>query len=179
MVMSNGTRRRRGIRGRGPVLTIVTDEAMPNVDVCPKASPVATIVGRATDRIAELAANAKVEVFVRCGGGELVCDDRLLVEAVFNLLAGAIDATPAGAGVFLATYETTSGDQYWVVQNTIGGTASRKDRQGYPLRAANDAGPGLGLAIARTLIAAHGGFVSIESDLGAGTKVSGWLPSRA
>jgi signal transduction histidine kinase len=178
MAMSSGTRRGRRIRGRRPWLTLVTDEVAPHVDARPKALPVATILERAADRIAELAATANVEVFVRCGGGELLCDERLLVEALFNLLAGAIDATPRGGAVFLATYETTSGDQYWVVQGTSGGAAARKDTQSYPFRAENDGGAGLGLAIARALIAAHGGLISVESHPGAGTKVAAWLPSQ-
>ena len=176
MAMSSGTRRGRGARGRGDGLALVMDEAAPCVDARPKASSVATIVERATDRIAELAVIANVEVFARCGGGELLCDERLLVEAVFNLLASAIEATPRGGSVFLATYETTSGDQYWIVQDTRGGTAAREHVQSRPLRAANDGGAGLGLAVARTLIGAHGGVVRIESCPPAGTKVAVRLP---
>lgn len=179
MGMSSGTRRGRRIGGRRPWLTLVRDEAAPRVDASPKASPVATLLEQAADRIADRAATANVEVFVRCGGGELLCDERLLVEALFNLLAGAIDATPRGGCVFLATYETTSGDQYWIVQDASDGIAAWKDKQSCPFRAANDVEPGLGLAIARTLIAAHGGFVGIESHRGVGTTVAAWLPGQS
>ncbi len=138
---------------------------------------VTTIVEGATERVADRAAAAHVELFVRCGGGELFCDERALGEAVFNLLSNAVDASPAGGGVFLATYEMDDGDHYWIIQDTGKGIPARELAWlGQPFCSAKPGGSGLGLAIARTVVAAHGGLIRVESCLGAGTTVSVWLP---
>jgi signal transduction histidine kinase len=141
--------------------------------------PVRSIIEQATDRVEDRAAAAHVELFVQCGGGELLCDEGGLTEAMSNLLSNAIDASPAGGGVFLATYETRDGDQYWVVQDTGSGIpAPQLGEIGRPFRSTKVGGSGLGLAVARAAIAAHGGLVRIESSPGAGTIVSVWLPDQ-
>ena len=141
--------------------------------------PVQAIVELATDRVADRAAAGHVELFVQCGGGKLLCDEDGLTEAVTNLLANAIDASPPGGGVFLATYPTNDGDQLWVVQDTGGGIPVLELAEiGRPFHSTKAGGSGLGLAVARAAIAAHGGLVRIDSCAGAGTVVSVWLPDR-
>ncbi len=141
--------------------------------------PVQSIVEQATDRVADRAAAAHVELFVQCGGGELLCDEGGLVEAVSNLLANAIDASRAGGAVFVATYETNDGDHHWMVRDTGSGISLPELAQiGRPFRSTKVGGSGLGLAVARAAIAAHGGLVRIESSPGAGTVVSVWLPHQ-
>jgi signal transduction histidine kinase len=141
--------------------------------------PVETIVTQATERVADRAAAAHVELFVHCGCGALLCDERALVEALSNLLCNAIDASPVGGAVFLATYETNDGDQNWVVQDTGSGIPFGELAEiGRPFHSTKSGGSGLGLAIARAVVAAHGGLVRIDSCPGAGTTVSVWLPRQ-
>jgi signal transduction histidine kinase len=141
--------------------------------------PVQSIVEQATDRVADRAAAAHVELFVQCGGGELLCEEEGLAEAMSNLLSNAIDASLPGGGVFLATYVTNEGDQFWVVQDTGGGIPVPELAEiGRPFHSTKAGGSGLGLAVARAAIAAHGGLVRIDSCRGAGTVVSVWLPDQ-
>ena len=133
MAMSSGTSKRRGVQRRGPGLALAIEEAEPCVDERPQASLVTTIVRRATDRIAGLAAYAKVKVSVRCGGGD----------ALRRAFAGRgrVQSSrerdrrdPSRRRRVLATYETNSGDQYWMVQDTSGRTASPEHAQSGPPR---------------------------------------------
>jgi signal transduction histidine kinase len=138
---------------------------------------VQSIVEQATQRVADRAAAAQVELFVQCGGGELLCNEDGLAEAVANLLSNAIDASRAGSGVFFASYETNGGDQFWVVQDTGAGIPLPELAEiGRPFHSTKAGGSGLGLAVARVAITAHGGLVRIESSPGVGTVVSVWLP---
>jgi signal transduction histidine kinase len=146
---------------------------------CREPARVTAIVEGATERVVDRAAAAHVELFVQCGGGELLCDERALGEAVFNLLSNAVDASAGGGGVFLATYEMDEGDQYWIIQDTGKGIPARELAWlGQPFCSAKPGGSGLGLAIARTVVAAHGGLIRVESFPGAGTTVSVWLPKE-
>jgi signal transduction histidine kinase len=143
-----------------------------------KPSRVAAIVEQATDRVADRAAAARVELFVLCGGGELICDEPSVVEALTNLLSNSIDASSAGGSVFLATCETNDGDQYWVVQDAgCGIPAEELAELGQPYSSTKVGGSGLGLALARMVVAAHEGLVRVESCPGAGTAISVWLPN--
>lgn len=89
-----------------------------------------------------------------------------------------IDASRAGGGVFLASHETNGGDQFWAVQDTGAGIPASELEIGRPFHSTKDGGSGLGLAVARAAIAAHGVLIRIESCPGAGTIVSVWLPYR-
>jgi signal transduction histidine kinase len=138
---------------------------------------VQSIVEQATERVADRAAAANVDLFVQCGGGELFCDEGGLAEAVSNLLYNAIDATRPGDGVFFSSHETNGGDQFWVVQDTGAGIPPAELAEiGRPFHSTKAGGSGLGLAVARAAIAAHGGLIRVESSPDAGTIFSVWLP---
>ena len=141
---------------------------------------VRALIDQTVERVADRAAEANVEVRVQCGGGELLCNEGALQEALFNLVANAIGASPPGHGVFVATYVTREGDQYWVVRDTGRGISSdRMAAIGRPFQSTKAGGSGLGLAVARSAIQAHGGLLHIESSVAAGTTVSVWLPRDA
>jgi len=105
-------------------------------------------------------------------------DEQRLLEVLVNLLGNAIKFTPAGGrvGVRLAerqdeveivVEDTGAGipaealarvfDRYWQVPGTQGGT-------------------GLGLAIVKGIVEAHGGGVTVESEVGKGSRFTIRLP---
>ena len=47
----------------------------------------------------------------------------------------------------------------------------------YRVDAARGGGAGLGLSIVRGIAALHGGSVSLESEIGVGTRVGVWFPA--
>jgi two-component system, NtrC family, sensor histidine kinase HydH len=142
------------------------------------AACVTSLVDAVVARAADQAEHARVELFVQCAGGEIEGDSDALGEALLNLVANAIAATPEGGGVFIATYLTDEGDQCWTVQDTGGGMSSAHlaalGRRLYC--AGREGGTGLGVALAQAAIIAHGGLLHIESAVAAGTTMSCWLP---
>jgi signal transduction histidine kinase len=100
-----------------------------------------------------------------------------LVEAVGNLVANAVEATPCGGCVSLTARLTTEEDHVWTVQDTgCGMCAEQLCRLGRPFQSEREGGSGVGLAFARRVIADHGGLMRIESRVGSGTVISLWLP---
>ena len=81
------------------------------------ASLVRDVIGGLTDR----AEQSRVHLAADCAGGRLVGDEESLKEALFNLVANAIEATPAGGCVLVATEVTPEADQVWTVRDTGGG----------------------------------------------------------
>lgn len=110
--------------------------------------------------------------------GSALCrlDERRIRQVVGILLDNALAYTPAGGKVEIAL---TGRDGVWrlCVRDTGRGIAPadlpRIGERFFRGRLARDrAGAGLGLAIARDILAAHGWHLTIESEIGKGTQVS-------
>ena len=129
-------------------------------------------------RVSDRAEAGHVEVFVRCGSGGVLGDAGELAEALTNFVLNAIQATPSGGGVFVATYECVDGSQLWTVQDTGPGLPREMvDRIGTAYCSSQEGGTGLGVALSREIIEQHGGHARIESWTGAGTLVTIELPA--
>lgn len=108
--------------------------------------------------------------------------DASLLRRVFqNLVANAIAWTPRGeVSVSARDHGQDKGVECWVVDTGTGIPPDRIDRlfdptdQGSPEKD----GHGLGLTIVRTFVEAHGGRVTVESQLGAGATFRFLLPPR-
>jgi signal transduction histidine kinase len=104
--------------------------------------------------------------------------DAASLEQLFaNVLTNAAQASPDGGHV-LVSVEGNGGPQLSIIVRDQGPgmSANVLARAGEPLFSTKPEGTGLGLAIARRIAAAHGGTVSIDSTLGAGTTVAVHLP---
>ena len=99
-----------------------------------------------------------------------------LDQVLGNLMANALHHTPSGGAIILRA-ESTDGGVRILVRDTGEGIPAEDlpyvfDRfwRGDRSRArSGGAGSGLGLAIARQLVQAHGGSITVESELGQGT----------
>ncbi|MDN4162782.1 PAS domain-containing sensor histidine kinase [Nocardioides abyssi] len=101
-----------------------------------------------------------------------------LAQVVGNLLGNAVKFTPPGGSVVLALDRTADGQVELRVEDTGSGmTADVVDQVFDRLYRAPSAvrdqvpGAGLGLPIARAIVEAHGGTISLDSEPGVGTTV--------
>ena len=100
-------------------------------------------------------------------------------QVISNLLRNALQHTPRGGSVVVAADEAEGGAVAFSVEDT--GTGIAPDALPWVfdrfVKAADSGGAGLGLAIARSLVEAHGGQISASSRPGLGTTVRFVLPS--
>jgi signal transduction histidine kinase len=111
--------------------------------------------------------------------GVVVAADRdALKRAVSNLVDNAVRLAPAGSVVRLAAGR--EGGWRWVAV-VDKGPGIDPDQQRHVFErawSADGASSGLGLAIVRQIVEAHGGVVRLHSDLGRGSGFVLWLPAR-
>jgi signal transduction histidine kinase len=109
----------------------------------------------------------------------LEADPRRLKEALLNLLANAIEATASGGTIIVALEPLASGGARLVIRDSGRGIAPADlERLGTSFFTTREGGTGLGVVLAQTVIAQHGGTVSYASELGRGTTVTIELPAR-
>ncbi len=100
-------------------------------------------------------------------------------EVLANLLSNALRHTPAGGRITVSAESAASS-----VAFTITDTGSGISPEALPhvfdrfVKAADSSGAGLGLAIAKSLVQAHHGTISAESQPGAGTTMRFFMPAR-
>lgn len=108
-------------------------------------------------------------------------DDGQIRQALVTLLMNALDATPAGGRVEIAT-RRGPGDAITlsVTDTGVGIPPEALDKIFSPFFTTKPVGQGtgLGLAICHGIVTSHGGDIRVESELTKGTRVSIILPTR-
>jgi signal transduction histidine kinase len=105
-------------------------------------------------------------------------DARRLEEALLNIVTNAVEATPAGGSVTIRT-ERRAGEAVIIVADTGRGmTPSTLEKVGTPFFTTRADGTGLGVVLARAVLAQHGGRLEYESRPGEGTTVMVTLPDK-
>jgi len=98
-------------------------------------------------------------------------------EVLTNLLSNALHHTPAGGSVVIAAERTPDGISLTVADSGAGISPEELpfvfDRF---VKTPESRGAGLGLAIAKALVEAHGGRIAADSELGRGTTMRLVLP---
>lgn len=141
---------------------------------------VGTLVRAACEMLRDRAEASHVALMVECGDGWVHGHAGELREALFNLVANAIEASPPGGAVLVDTRVTEDGDQLWSVQDTGTGMEPEVVRQlGAVRRSHRKNGAGVGVALAACVFLEHHGLVRFESTRNSGTRVTIWLPGEA
>ncbi|MDT5269953.1 MAG: hypothetical protein QOH49_2139 [Acidobacteriota bacterium] len=112
----------------------------------------------------------------------VIADANMLTLIFQNLISNAIDYTPNGE-VTVGAREVEESDsvECWVSDNGAGIPADRLEKVFDKLETDPDkkGGMGLGLAIVKQFVEAHGGQVSVESELGHGSTFRFTIPDKA
>jgi signal transduction histidine kinase len=140
--------------------------------------------------------NAGVQLVVEQSNGlpDLDADRERVLQVLMNLLGNAVKFTPAGGSIGVdaalvreasPTADEPSPQSYvrFRVRDTGVGISELNlphvfDRF-WQVHATGRAGAGLGLAIAKGIVEAHGGMIWAESNLGAGTTFAFTIPTAA
>jgi signal transduction histidine kinase len=162
--------------------------------LAPEAVGVEQLLEEVTEPLRGEAALRGVELNIQVGAGklEMRVDRRQTRRALCHLLTAALAATPDGGAVnidarsIIGTRASDEGRQFIVVNLTDSSDGIPAEEvpfvfdafwQAADPRAGANSWRGLGLAIAKRVAAAHGGNVSVRSQLGTGTTYSLVLPA--
>jgi len=114
----------------------------------------------------------------RQGEAHLEVDARCLKEALFNLVANGLAATPPGGTVQVEIAEAGPTALLSVRDTGRGMAPEVLERVGTPFFTTREQGSGLGVALARAAFVQHGGSLEYASAPGQGTIATGTLPRR-
>ncbi|WP_147307415.1 HAMP domain-containing sensor histidine kinase [Mesorhizobium sp. GR13] len=114
--------------------------------------------------------------------GEIDADVRAIRQILINLLSNAVKFTPEGGTVAIGASDDGSAVRIWVKDTGVGIAPQDIARLGQAFVQAGDDyarrgdGTGLGLALVKGLAQLHGGSLTIESEVGAGTTAIVSIP---
>ena len=144
---------------------------------------VADVVAGAVEHLTPTAAGKQIELSAESSNGLAVnADEDLLIQLLLNLLDNAIKYTPEG-GAVTVRWDTSLDNVEIRVQDTGDGISQEHiplifDRfyRADEARSRVDGGAGLGLAISKWIVEAHGGSLGVESVVGSGSTFTIRLP---
>ena len=141
--------------------------------------PVEEIIGAALGRVGKRLGDRRVTTRVPPDLPLVPVDDVLIEQVLVNLLDNAIKYTPAGSPIDIIA---TAGDQKITVEITDHGpglptgTEDKVFEKFFRAQAAGERGAGLGLAICRGIVRAHGGRIWAQNIPGGGVAFLFTLP---
>lgn len=95
-----------------------------------------------------------------------------LQAALMNLVKNALEATDRGGQLMARTYSTRSSVALDLIDSGRGVDNNTIMHMFEPFYTTKEGGSGLGLPTARKIIEAHGGRISVQSEVGRGTKIT-------
>ena len=142
------------------------------------------LIGRTLDELMPLAESRNITVVREIGEvPALPMDAERIRQVLRNLLGNALKFTPPGGSVRVAVQRTDDGIRLSVADTGPGiprellAGIFEKFRQAAPAQSRELQGSGVGLAIARHIVQAHGGRIWAESEAGRGSTFIVVLPS--
>jgi PAS domain S-box-containing protein len=139
------------------------------------------LAAEAVEAFAPLAGEKEVELAVQVDPAvpEVEGDRERVMQVLANLLGNAVKFTPAGGRVELRV-DAAPGEVRFAVRDTGPGIDAENQAHVFDRfwtsRTSNRHGAGLGLAIARGIVEAHGGRIWVESTPGEGSTFAFTLP---
>lgn len=123
--------------------------------------------------------SVKLERRVAGDVGSIEGDRDRLLQVLGNLLSNAIKFVPAGGQVTIGAQHLYGQVRVWISDDGPGIPAEQVPRvfdRFWQANRSGSRGAGLGLAIAKSIVDAHGGQIGVHSQLGEGSTFFCWLP---
>lgn len=106
-------------------------------------------------------------------------DPLAISRVVENLLDNAVDAMQASGGVLSISANRRAGSDVLVIRDTGKGISEEDMKRVFdPFYSHSDSSSGMGLALTKALVEAHGGSIRCESRVGAGSIFYVTLPEK-
>jgi signal transduction histidine kinase len=144
-----------------------------------RAVPVAELLERAA-ALSREELDARAVRLVRDAGGDLPAlhaDPDLVCQVLIGLLSNAAEAAGPGGEVRLEVGVAGGGVEIGVADSGAGVPADLRERVFEPFFTTRARGTGLGLAVARQIVEAHGGQIAVGDRPGGGARFSIRLPA--
>ncbi len=179
----------REVHALGKFIDDLFDMAQLDVGQLPmdlRANSLADLVSDSLESMAVLAGEKRIQLrgHVDPDVDPVTMDARLIGRVLANLLGNALRHTPPGGRVEVRAWRVDSGQvRVEVVDSGPGIPDAIRERifepfyRGEPSRVRSGGRVGLGLAIARGIVRAHGGEIGVESVPGQGSRFYFTLPS--
>jgi signal transduction histidine kinase len=106
-------------------------------------------------------------------------DEQTLHAALLNLVKNSLEAMPDGGQLLARTRLTRQGVALDLIDTGCGMDSKTAMRMFEAFYSTKNGGSGLGLPTARKIIEAHGGRISVQSELGRGTQFTIEFPQPA
>jgi signal transduction histidine kinase len=168
---------------RALIVKVLQEEAnirmAANVELKRQASDLRTVVENAVKTLEPLARSSETRVLDQVPPGIRIDADPALLERVFqNLISNAIDYAPRGEVRVGAVARDPGGVECWVSDDGPGIPDELKGKifDKHHTQPRRRGGIGLGLAIVRQLVEAHGGRVDVQTEAGKGTTFRMVIP---
>jgi two-component system OmpR family sensor kinase len=178
------TAQRAASRMRQVVERLLTLARADSAEMLLQRAPVglAPVVSDALGIVQPLAEQKRVSIDTRLGAATVVGDRDRLTDLVTNLCSNAIQYNRVGGQVSVEVWP--DGDEACLRVRDTGNGISADDLprvfdrfyRADKARTAHSGGAGLGLAIAKWIVEAHGGRITCHSTLGQGTEILVHLP---
>jgi signal transduction histidine kinase len=150
----------------------------PLEDLKPEQVDLATVCSDVAAVLAGRADHGRITLRLDVHPTPVAADPRRLREAVLNLLANAVEATPAGGRIEVTTRPASIGGGVVEIRDTGRGIKPEDlARLGESFFTTRDDGTGLGVVLAHGVVAQHGGTLHYASEVGRGTQVTLTLPA--
>ncbi len=128
-----------------------------------------------------------IQIFTRFSDGLpwISVDRSQMKQVVLNLIHNALHAMPTGGELRIATTRRRRDKSDWLTicltDTGIGIAPENLERVFEPFftTRSKDGGTGLGLSVSYGIVADHGGFIDVESQVGKGSTFTIWLPVEA
>jgi len=109
---------------------------------------------------------------------EIKIDNDKMKRVFVNIIRNAIDAMSEGGRLTIKSGETNGNLEISFADSGVGMSKETMEKLWTPLFTTKAKGIGLGLSICKRIVEAHGGKISVESEIGKGTTITIAIPVK-